>query len=400
MITSSLAHKMVGCDKKNGINKENFHKLRRGLKRSLKELEDLTHCTLFLDKSTLTAVGPSPRLWWVRNVWNFSITGKLSPAHVIRVFNRKLKRTTMKMGNSDTMMMGKSDFCVLEQPKINHQVSHPLPMQNSDTMLMEESDLCVLEQPKFSHKLSDPFPITEKCDFGHLEQPKFSDEFSDHLQMESCRSFRLISPENQAKLKEAWPMVESSLEELGYMCAMSTVDSTVLVVSPGSTDPDIMRKAKYLFKLLCKTPVPAPLAIELALHGRQHDLIKLGTQKGGMCKKYGINRDEFHKLQRRLKRSLKELEDLTHCTLFLNKNTLTAVGPSPRLGWVRRVLKICITEKLSPSHVISVFICKHDQRISFVRNVDVLNVKKTGHLMIEDGAAEVTLSDECKTCIK
>ncbi|KAL6200202.1 hypothetical protein ACLB2K_029984 [Fragaria x ananassa] len=72
---------------------------------------------------------------------------------------------------------------------------------------------------------------------------------------------------------------------------MDTVDSTVLLESPCcSTDPHNTHKAHFLFELLCKTPVPAPLAIEIALHGRQHDVINLGTQNGGMCKKYGINK--------------------------------------------------------------------------------------------------------------
>ncbi|PRQ18831.1 hypothetical protein RchiOBHm_Chr7g0210441 [Rosa chinensis] len=326
-----------GLCKKYGIKKEKFDKLRIRLKRSLKELGDMTHCTLFLNKSTLTAVGPSPRLHWVRKVLKFCAIEKLSPAHVIRVFNRKLKRKTAMMKNSDTVMMEKSDFGIPEQPKVNQEVGDPVPMLNSSG------------------------------------------------------SFRPISNTNRAKLTEAWPMVNLSLEELGYSCAMSTVDSTVLVVPPCSTDPDIMRKADYLFKLLLKTPVPAPLAIELALHGRQHDLIKLGTQKGGICKKYGINKGKIDKLRRRLEHSLKELGDLTHCTLFLNKNTLTAVGPSPRLHLVRKVLEICIKIKMSPADVISTLICQYDQKISFVRDLDVSNVKKTGHLVNKDGAAEVTL---------
>ncbi|XP_062009400.1 uncharacterized protein LOC133725985 [Rosa rugosa] len=325
-----------GICEKYGINKEKFDKLWKRLKRSLKELGDLTHCTLFLNKSTLTAVGPSPRLCWVRKVLKICITEELSPAHVIRVFNRKEKRTTTMMKRSDTMMMERSDSGVLEQPKFSQEVSGPVPLLNS-------------------------------------------------------RSFCPISNENQAKLREAWPMVKSSLEELGYVCAMSTVDSTVSLVLPWPTDPGIMHKADYLFKLLLKTPVPAPLAIELALFGRKHDLIKLGTQKGGICKKYGINKEKIDKLRRRLEHSLKELSDLTHCTLFLNKNTLTAVGPSPRLHLVRRVLEICIKRKISPADVISTLICKYDQKISFVRDLDVSNVKKTGHLMNKDGAAEVTL---------
>ncbi|KAL6526270.1 hypothetical protein OROMI_029910 [Orobanche minor] len=103
-------------------------------------------------------------------------------------------------------------------------------------------------------------------------------------------------------------------------------------------------------------------------------------------------REKFDKLRRGLKRSLKELEDLTQCTIFLNMNTLTAVGPSPRLGWVRRVLKCSIKGKTSPVHVISGFICKYDQRIASARNLDVSNINNAGHLVSEDGLAEVTLS--------
>nr|XP_011470809.1 PREDICTED: uncharacterized protein LOC101300778 isoform X2 [Fragaria vesca subsp. vesca] len=384
-------HDLIKLGKEYRITKEKFHKLRRCLKRSLKELEDLTHCTLFLNKKTLIAVGPSPRLHWVRKVWRFSITGKLSPAHVIRIFNRQLNRTTTTMmGNSNSMMMEKSDFCILEQPKFNSKVTNPFPMENSNTNMIEKSDFCVLEEPKVDHVVSDPVPMMENSDFSILEQPKSNHEVSDPLPMENNMCF-LLSSKNRAKLKEAWPMVESSLEQLGYLCAMSMVDSTISLVLPSSTDPDITRKADYLFKLLLKTPVPAPLAIELALHGRQHDCIKLGPKRG-LRKKYGMDMEKFDKLRRGLKRSLKELEDLTHCTLFLNKNTLTAVGPSSRLGWVRRVLKACIRRKLSPHHVISAFICKFDQKIANARDLDVSNVENIGHLVNEDGAAEVTLS--------
>ncbi|XP_004300424.1 PREDICTED: uncharacterized protein LOC101314470 isoform 2 [Fragaria vesca subsp. vesca] len=255
-------------------------------------------------KTTLTAVGPSPRLRWVRNVLKFSIPGKLSPAHVIRVFNRKLKKTKMIMANSDTTMMEKSDFCDLERPNFNNEDNDRLLLQNSDTVMMEKSDFCILEQPKFDHAVSDPFLMKEKSEFGVREQPKFNDEVCDPLPMDNSRSFRPISAKNRAKLKEAWPMVESSLVELGCLCAMSTVDSTVSLVLPWTADLEITRKADYLFKLLFKTPVPARLAMELALGGRQHDLIKLGLQKGGICKKYGMKKEEFDRLWRRLKRSL------------------------------------------------------------------------------------------------
>ncbi|KAL6143928.1 hypothetical protein ACLB2K_054623 [Fragaria x ananassa] len=288
-----------GMCKKYGINKEEFDKFWRGLKSCLKELEDLTHCTLFLNECLE-----------ILHYW------EVKSCPCIRVLNLKLKRTTM-MGNSDRMRIERSDFGVLEQPKSDHLVSDPFLMR-------EKSNFSVLEQPESNHEVNDPLPA------------------------ENSKCFHAISAENRAKLNEAWLMVESSLEELGYLCAKSTVNLTVLVVSPCPTDPDILCKAKFLFKLLCKTPVPAPLAIDLALHGRQHDLIKLG-------KEYRITKEKFHKLRRCLKRSLKELEDLTHCTLFLNKKTLIAVGPSPRLHWVRKVWRFSITGKLSPAHVIRIF---------------------------------------------
>lgn len=45
----------------------------------------------------------------------------------------------------------------------------------------------------------------------------------------------------------------------------------------------------YVFVYLVVS-MGAEQAIELALHGRQHDVINFGTQTGGMCKKYGINK--------------------------------------------------------------------------------------------------------------
>ncbi|KAL6551657.1 hypothetical protein OROGR_007811 [Orobanche gracilis] len=307
-----------------GINKEEFEELWTGLKSCLKELEDLTHCTLYLNKGTLAVVGPSPRLCWVKNIWKFSIIGKSSPDHVIRVLNSKLKKTTIMMRKSDALTVEKSDFCILEQPVPDHLVS-------------------------------DPFLIRGKNDFGVHDKPKSNQEVNNPIQAESSKCFSTIYAENQAKLKEAWPMVESSLEELGYICTMSIVNSTVLVVSPCSTDPDMLHKAKFLFKLLHKTHVPAHLAMDLALHGRQHDLITLGTLKDGMCVEYRITREKFYQHWRSLKRSLKELEDLTHCTLFLVKKTLLAVGPSPRLHWVSNVWRFSVTRKLSPEDVIRIF---------------------------------------------
>ncbi|KAL6526269.1 hypothetical protein OROMI_029909 [Orobanche minor] len=341
-----------GMCKKYVINKEEFDEFWTGLKSCLKELEDLTHCTLYLNKGTLIVVGPSPRIRWVRNIWKFSITGKLSPVHVIGVFNSKLKQTTIMMGKSDTMMVEKSDFCVVE---------HPVP----------------------DHLASDPFLIREKSDFGVNEQPKFYQEVNDPLQAEHSKCFRARSAENQAKVKEAWPMVESSLEELGYICAMSIINSTVLVVSPYSTDPDMLRKAKFLFKLLHKTPVPAPLAIDLALHGRQHDLIKLGTLEDGMCIEYRITKKKFYQQRRSLKRSLKELEDLTHCILFLNKKTLIAVGPSPRLHWVNEVWRFSVTGNLSPEDVIRVFNKQLKRSTIIMGNNDSMMKEKSDCCVLE-----------------
>lgn len=91
-------------------------------------------------KRTLTAVGPSPRLPWVRKVLKFSFVENLSPGHVIRVFNRKLKRTMRK---------SESEFAVVEQPKLDDVVSEAIPM-------MEESDFVIVEQPELNNKVRDP----------------------------------------------------------------------------------------------------------------------------------------------------------------------------------------------------------------------------------------------------
>ncbi|XP_040367606.1 uncharacterized protein LOC112175959 isoform X3 [Rosa chinensis] len=120
-------------------------------------------------------------------------------------------------------------------------------------------------------------------------------------------------------------------------------DSTVSLVLPWSTDPGIMHKADYLFKLLLKSPVPAPLAIELALFGRKHDLIKLGTLKGGICKKYGINKEKIDILRRRLERSLKELFcvkcSLKVCEVFSNVRLCSSTRMEGALSMVESSLE-------------------------------------------------------------
>ncbi|KAL6526267.1 hypothetical protein OROMI_029907 [Orobanche minor] len=149
------------------------------------------------------------------------------------------------------------------------------PMEDSDTIMIGKNDACVLQEPKSDHVVNDPPPLTMSSNFSILEQPKANHEVSGTLLMEKRLCFRLSS-EDRAKLKESWLMVKSSLEQLGYLCSMSMDDSKFSLVLPCSTDPEIRRKAVYLAKLLFQTPVPAPLAIELALYGRQHDRIKLG----------------------------------------------------------------------------------------------------------------------------
>ncbi|KAL6572849.1 hypothetical protein OROHE_002325 [Orobanche hederae] len=168
-------------------------------------------------------------------------------------------------------------------------------------------------------------------------------------------------------------MVEASLEELGYICAMSIVNSSVLVVSPCSTDPDMLHKAKFLFKLLHKTHVPAHLAMDLALHGRQHDLITLGT---GLPELVNLG-EKFNQHWRSLKGSLKELEDITHCTLFWRK-TLLAVGPSLKLHWVSKVWRFSVTRKLSPEDVIRVFNKQLNRSTMIMRNNDNMKKEENG----------------------
>ncbi|XP_040367611.1 uncharacterized protein LOC112175959 isoform X5 [Rosa chinensis] len=84
-------------------------------------------------------------------------------------------------------------------------------------------------------------------------------------------------------------------------------------------------------------------AIELALFGRKHDLIKLGTLKGGICKKYGINKEKIDILRRRLERSLKELFcvkcSLKVCEVFSNVRLCSSTRMEGALSMVESSLE-------------------------------------------------------------
>lgn len=72
--------------------------------------------------------------------------------------------------------------------------------------------------------------------------------------------------------------------------------------------------------------------------------------------------------------------------------SLTAVGPSRRLGLVRRVIEGCITENKTPAFVINAFKMKFEQP-ELLDDLDLLcKIEKTGSLLNKDGAGKVAMS--------
>ncbi|KAK9910916.1 hypothetical protein M0R45_034850 [Rubus argutus] len=147
------------------------------------------------------------------------------------------------------------------------------------------------------------------------------DESDPSLNYTSFSAFFHEKYEN--KLQDIWPMVESSLEEYGIACALNLAERSVTVSKTITTKGrNYFEKAKRLVELLTTTHVPPQMAIETLNGDQRHILIKIGNQEGGLCSKYGIQKEKFVKQRECLACSLEALAALTCCNLFLMKTHL------------------------------------------------------------------------------
>ncbi|KAK9933721.1 hypothetical protein M0R45_020900 [Rubus argutus] len=196
---------------------------------------------------------------------------------------------------------------------------------------------------------------------GVVEQPKL-----DHMEVEkvgrSSRTLRVISYTDYfgdyhvPKLIQAWPMVESALEEHGISCKLNLVKHYMRVSTTKRTrDPDIIDRAREFIQVLSKTEVPPPTAIRILNGELHHEYIKTGSQEGGLCSIHGIKKDRFVRQRTRFRDNKKELARLLGCGLYLNGNSVTAVGISlENVKVAKRAVERCIVENVNAADLVKV----------------------------------------------
>ncbi|KAK9941673.1 hypothetical protein M0R45_007371 [Rubus argutus] len=201
------------------------------------------------------------------------------------------------------------------------------------------------------------------------------------------------------KLKDIWPMIESCLEEIGIACALNLAERSMRVSTTTRTKGrNYFVKATRIVELLTTTHVPPHLAVEILRGGRRHILIKIGNQEGGLCSKYGINKEQFVKQRESLACSLEALAALTCCNLFLNENTLAAVGEAIPLSLVREIVTDCIVKDVNPADSVrkakKYLSEKHAEHHGMDNleqpNVDYVGMDKSGPSLDVSGMPEIT----------
>ncbi|KAM1056857.1 hypothetical protein ACFX13_030969 [Malus domestica] len=181
-------------------------------------------------------------------------------------------------------------------------------------------------------------------------------------------SFTVYYGEDRAKMvQDAWPMVKSFLQENGISCELSARNRSMKVSTTTEIkDRDRIVRARRLLELLGKTNVPPSLAIEIMNGRKQHILMKIGQQEGGLCSRFGIEKVEYEDRLRRFRASIEEIIGLTGTNLYHYKDTVTlvggAVGQSEDLEMARILVEGYIVHNVESDCVTKLKLMKSEKR--------------------------------------
>ncbi|XP_062006526.1 uncharacterized protein LOC133723650 isoform X2 [Rosa rugosa] len=190
------------------------------------------------------------------------------------------------------------------------------------------------------HKSKMPCPNSDHMESEKSEVTSFTESFSKY---------------HIPKLKDAWPQVESALQEHGISYTLNLAELYMTVsTTPRTKDPDIIHRAREIIVLLSKTTVPTYVVIDILNGDMHHDHIKTGYQEGGLAAIHGIKKERFDKRRTRFLENLKDLACLMSCHLYVNGNTVTAAGTSlEHVKVVRMVVGRCYVENVNPATIVS-----------------------------------------------
>ncbi|PWA84985.1 KRR1 small subunit processome component [Artemisia annua] len=170
-------------------------------------------------------------------------------------------------------------------------------------------------------------------------------------------SFSTLFPAYREKyIQDVWPIVKNALKQHGIKGHLDLVKGSMTVSTTKKTyDPYIIIKSRDLIKLLSRS-VPAPQALKILNDEMQCDIIKIG----GLVRK----KEKFVKRRQRLigphNSTLKALEILTGCYIFVQGNSVAAMGSFKGLKQVRRIVTECMLNQMHPLYNIKILMMRRD----------------------------------------
>lgn len=199
-----------------------------------------------------------------------------------------------------------------------------------------------MEKPKNKRYRKEKPWDTDDIDHWKIEDWKDTD-LNGHLLEES--SFATLFPKYREKyLQQNWEIIQTKLNTIGIKAELDLIEGSMTVKTTRKTrDPYIIMKARDLIKLLARS-LPMEKAFDILKDDVNCDIIKIGNLLR--------NKDRFIKRRQRLLgpkgQTLKAIELLTKCYIFIQGNTVSALGSFKGLKQVRRIVVECIQENYHP----------------------------------------------------